>query len=118
MSTDQAAAQEKIKQIILGLAERAQSLGWDTTADERTFVVSFPTHSVTLRKWGALPGEYEEYEIAVLDQYGRELESYSTGAEWGHELRETLKSLYSDARRGALQVDKGLDAVLKEIEAV
>ena len=116
MSTSEATPTDKIKQIIRGLASKAPTLAWETTADEDIFLVSFETHSVSLQPWGRfIP---TNFRVGVLDSTGRELESYVASEDDDAELYETVRVLYDQAKRAALKVDEGLDAVLKEIEAV
>ena len=116
MSMSEASPTDKIKQIIRGLAAKALTLAWETTADEKTFLVSFKTHSVSLEQGrGLFP---TTYWVEVLDSAGRQLESYVASEDDDPELYEIARSLYEQAKRAALKVDEGLDAVLKEIEAV
>ena len=106
---------DKMEQVIRGLATKAPTLAWETTADEDMFLVSFQTHSVSLGTWGR---PSRGVRVEVLDSAGRELESYVAHYDDYAELAETVRSLYTEAKRAALKVDEGLDAVLKEIEAV
>ena len=115
MSETGATPTDKMQQIIRGLATKAPTLVWETTADEDTFMVSFQTHSVSLRPTG---GWSIGVTVEVLDSAGRELESYDASESQDAELYEIARSLYDQAKRAALKVDEGLDAVLKEIEAV
>ena len=113
MSATEATPTDKMQQIIRGLAAKAPTLAWEATADEDTFLVSFQTHSVSLQPWARY-----YYRVGVLDSAGRELESYVASENNDAELYETVQTLYTEAKRAALKVDEGLDAVLKEIEAI
>ena len=116
MSETEATPTDKMEQIIRGLAAKAPTLAWETTAEEDVFLVSFQTHSVSLQPGrGLFP---TKYWVGVLDSAGRELESYDASESHDAELYEIVRSLYEQAKRAALKVDEGLDAVLKEIEAV
>lgn len=114
MSTE---ATESMKRIISGLAERGTALGWQPSAEEDLFIVSFTNHSVSIFKWRGSWGQ-DNYTIGVLNEEGRELESYRVISGEGDDLYDAVDQLFRDARRVALKVDEGLDAVLKEIEAV
>lgn len=114
MSTD---APESMKRIISSLAERGAVLGWQPTAEENMFIISFTNHSVSIFRWRSSRGS-DNYTIGVLNEEGRELESYRVISGEGDDLYDATDQLFKDARRVALKVDEGLDAVLKEIEAV
>ena len=115
MSETEGTPTDKMQQIIRGLATKASTLAWETTFDEDMFMVSFENHSVSLRA----PGEFtQNFRVGVLDSSGRELEFYIASESNDAELLETVRSLWWQAKRAALKVDEGLDAVLKEIEAV
>ena len=114
MSTDYAAAPEKMKRIIQELADKAAKLDWQPTADDETFLVSLPTHSISLRRltrWD----RPKRYAIGVLDSAGRELDSYLV--EPTDPLNHQVADIYGHARNAALRVEEGLGEALKELES-
>ena len=108
----------EIADILTTLLERTRQdkVGWQTTAEESTFVAVLGKASISIQATN-----YQETIILrILNQEGIQIESMvgvGRFAETTEEQDEQLKELYSKARRIALGVDSQLEDLLKELQA-
>jgi hypothetical protein len=105
----------------------ADKLDWAETAEEKSFVASFPKYSVTISevlasdRWG---NEFPSYVLTVMDLNGKVLDSvrdldYPTNYEVAEGLLQTeMRKLHDRARRKAMKVDEALADLLGSLKKV
>ena len=108
-------ADEKLYRVLRVLLEKSRkgALGWEATNDVNTFIVSFSSYGVSIEM---IPrrGEATMYVLSILNDAGDQIEEIREGV--FNNVWEDLHELFTLARRRALRVDEGLDAILKELE--
>lgn len=102
-------------------------LDWVETAEENSFVASFPKYSATIAEvldsdsWG---NEYSSYVLTIMDLNGKTLDSvrdrdYSADYEVADgPIRGEMRKLHDRARRKALRVDEALADLLGSLRKV
>ena len=104
----------EVTEILTTLLERTREdkVGWQTTADESTFLAVLGKASVTIEE-----SEYtNKVVLRILNQEGRLIESLAISSESTAAVDDQLTELYTKARRIALGVDSQLEDLLKELE--
>lgn len=92
---------------------RSNAIEWQTTNREDAFMYAGSGASVMIRSQdgdGVAP-----WQLAIFDDRGVEAEAIST-YEQGEERRAMLYDLYVLARRNALNINKLVDSLFKELE--
>ena len=100
-------------------------LEWAETAEDKTFLASFPQYNVSISKkyagqnWGE---DSYEYRITVRDTTGKILEDAGSSDLLHLDFQDyasaedAMKFLYEQARRKALKVDEALSELLSSLE--
>jgi len=104
----------KIVRLIQGVVRQtdAGKIKWEVTETEETFQASFPNYSIRLSYSESNMGK--DYWLTIINDEGLVIESVSD-VQIKSELEGSyriMESLYVNARRVALGVDKALDELL------
>lgn len=96
-------------------------LDWKPGGNENQFQVSFPNYTVILTR----DTQGEDYFVSIINDLGELTEAFSdvdlsSGASFALDQPtgswvQTMREIYTMARRTALGVDKALDAILKNL---
>ncbi len=107
----------EVTEIVNKLLERTEDgkVSWKTTADENTFAAVVGNMSTLVLGYRD-PLRRQMVQLRILNNEGREIETWDTGRASEPEILEKLVDLYAKARRSALGVDKQLDELLKALE--
>ena len=112
---------EKLMKLVARLNEKSKGgeVAWEpSAANESQFIASFPGYSVAIQEAG---GGFDRvsYFFSILDGTGNKLESIeaSENERWNHwpKVGQDLLTLYTEARRRALNVEQALDNLLKAL---
>lgn len=115
--------EEKYVRLLENLLKATEEgrIHWETTARTGTYRVSLGQGMVRIGliedplhgQYGAsLNGEESNYQLVLLDQSGRAVDSVSQIPD----RPDLLENLYNLARRDALKVDNFIDLLLKDVE--
>jgi len=104
----------KIVRLIQGIVKQTEAgkINWEVTESEEVFQASFPNYSIRLSYTASDMGT--DYWLTIMNDEGSVIESVSD-VQIKSELDGSyriMESLYSNARRVALGVDKALDDLL------
>src|SRR5438105_1913209 len=111
----------RIQQIIKRLYRKTlrDEIAWEPTVDEGEFQAAFADYTVRVStRDRGMYANVPDYVIRVFNSDGQLLEEAATvdfEAERDN-LFDTMKELYSGARRKALRVDDALSSILLELE--
>jgi hypothetical protein len=106
---------------------KADKVEWTETAEETTFLASFPQYNVSITKkyagqnWGE---DYYEYRITVRDTAGKILEDAGDSdlSQFHFEGYDNslfaMRFLYEQARRKALKVDEAISKLLSSLDDI
>lgn len=112
---------EKLKQLIGRLREKSErgEVGWEADAgSESQFFASFPGYSVAIERIER-QNYTPSFTFSILDKSGSRLESISIDDSyynmyWDRPY-EDLATIFTEARRKALNVEQALDNLLKAL---
>ena len=107
-----------ISDILTKLLERTNQdrIGWQTTADDYTFLAVLGNSSVSISEV-FIYGYDDSYVLKILNNEGREIERIASDTVSSETFDTSLQELHKKARRIALGVDSQLDNLLQELEA-
>jgi len=105
-------ADAKLSMILIRLRAKtiAGELKWEKTEEEGEYQVSLPQYSIRISR------DRSFTKLAIFDDSGDFIESLSVADISDPGVRNTLESLYSEARRIALGVDEALDNILNDLK--
>lgn len=114
-------AQNKLVQIMDRLYKRTDKgeIAWETTAEDGEFQAAFADYAVkVVPRFMTRYASDPDYVLQIFNADGQLLDELSNVdlEEQREDYYETMKELYSGARRKALRVDKALESILDELD--
>ncbi len=117
---------QKIALIVQKLYKQTEKgeIVWEKTLDKNVFQTSLPKYSLQISKEERLdvdygvPVTFEYYKISFFNSEGNLIEDI-TGAQLSKELpnaEDILKSMFTTARRIALNAEEAFDEIITELE--
>jgi len=103
----------------------SNSLTWETTADQNEFQTVLASFVVRTREYYSFGETEPDYEIKIIDGSGNILETITNGDLFNILKDETIEgrhpytvmsSIFKNAKRQALGIDKAIDSILSELE--
>ena len=88
-------------------------LNWEITANNYTFLVSFPSYSISIREL-----DDETYTLEITDQNGDTIDEINQKELDFDQLvfRDYFKDIYDGARRKARGAEQAVDALLTALD--
>ena len=90
-------------------------LEWASTPLSGAYSVSFPMHSVTIRRIGS--GILPNYTLTILNSIGEEIESF-TSMMPGDDYYPSMEETFNQARRKAMAADEAIAQIQAELAKV
>ncbi|MDE2838885.1 MAG: hypothetical protein OXL97_15465 [Chloroflexota bacterium] len=90
-------------------------LEWSSTPLTSAYNVTFPVHSVTVRRIGS--GILPNYALTIQNSLGEEIESFTSMIP-GDSYYASLEELFNRARRKAMAADEAIAQIQAELAKV